>query len=278
MRLSQLSQKSFRAIALAIYLILAIMPLVWMFITSLKSSTEIYTWPLTYWPESPSFDSYRKLFSISNFGRYFLNSLGVTITSSIGAMIISTFGGFALSRYKSYRGKKSILLGLYFTQTIPTFILMVPLFFFFSKWGLVNKLSSLGVVYTSSVIAFCTIMAKSFFDRIPYSLEEAALIDGCSVSSALFYIILPVALPGITAIFCFAFINIWNELFLAVMLLLTDKNMTVPVALNSFISKTGISWDVMSAGIIMALLPTMILFGIGQKYIVAGLTEGSVKG
>ncbi len=87
---------------------------------------------------------------------------------------------------------------------------------------------------------------------------------------ALFKIILPVTLPGIAAIFSFSFVNIWNELFIAVMLLSTDSKMTVPVALNSFISKAGISWDVMSAGIVIALLPTMVVFAFGQKYIVAG--------
>jgi multiple sugar transport system permease protein len=134
------------------------------------------------------------------------------------------------------------------------------------------------LVYVATVIAFSTIMSKSFFDRIPVSLEEAAKIDGCSMFQSLYHVILPVTLPGMAAIFSFAFINIWNELFLAVMLLMSDQKMTVPVALNSFISKAGISWDVMSAGIVIALLPTMIVFGIGQKYIVAGLTEGSVKG
>jgi multiple sugar transport system permease protein len=155
---------------------------------------------------------------------------------------------------------------------------MVPLFTTLSKMGLVNNLGILGVVYIATVVAFSTIMAKSFFDRIPASLEEAAMIDGCSTFQSLIHVILPVTLPGMAALFSFAFINIWNELFLAVMLLLSDEKMTVPVALNSFISKAGISWDVMSAGIIIALLPTMIVFGIGQRYIVAGLTEGSVKG
>ncbi|NCC90817.1 MAG: carbohydrate ABC transporter permease, partial [Spirochaetia bacterium] len=103
-------------------------------------------------------------------------------------------------------------------------------------------------------------------------------IDGCSMFQSLFHVVLPITRPGMAAIFCFAFINIWNELFLAVMLLMSNDKMTVPVALNSFISKAGISWDVMSAGIVIALLPTMIVFGFGQKYIVAGLTEGSVKG
>jgi len=273
-----LPERILRGLALLLFLLMAIGPLYWIFVTSLKGPKEIYTWPLKYWPSSPTLDSYRKLFSFSHFGRYFLNSLTVSLCASFAAMAVSVSSGFALSRFKSRRAKGNLLLALYFTQTIPTFILMVPLFTTLSKMGLVNRLSVLGVVYVSTVVAFSTIMSKSFFDRIPASLEEAAMIDGCSTFQSLFRVILPVTLPGMAALFSFAFINIWNELFLAVMLLLSDDKMTVPVALNSFISKAGISWDVMSAGIIMALLPTMVVFGIGQKYIVAGLTEGSVKG
>ena len=142
---------------------------------------------------------------------------------------------------------------------------------------LTDSLGALIAVYGMTV-AFGTIMSKSFFDRIPVSLEEAALIDGCNTLQALFHVILPVSLPAVVAILSFEFVGFWNELFLAVMLLSTDTNMTVPVALNSFISKSGIEWDVLSAGLVVALLPTMILFAIGQKFIIAGLTEGSVKG
>lgn len=271
-------ERALRAMALLLFLLLAIGPLYWIFVTSIKGPKEIYTWPIRYWPEDPTLDSYRKLFSFSSFGRYFVNSLSISLCASFAAMLVSVSSGFALSRYRSKRVKGKMLLALYFTQTIPTFILMVPLFTTLSKLGLINSLPVLGVVYVATVVAFSTIMAKSFFDRIPASLEEAAMIDGCSTMQSLFHVILPVTLPGMAALFSFAFINIWNELFLAVMLLLSDDKMTVPVALNSFISKAGISWDVMSAGIIIALLPTMVVFGIGQKYIVAGLTEGSVKG
>jgi multiple sugar transport system permease protein len=120
-------------------------------------------------------------------------------------------------------------------------------------------------------------MAKSFFDRIPASLEEAAEIDGCSMLQSLLRVIMPLLAPGMVAIFSFAFVNIWNELFVAVLFMSSPDKLTVPVALNSFISKAGISWDVLSAGIVMALLPTMLVFAIGQRYIVAGLTEGGVK-
>ncbi len=266
-----------RAILLIIYLLLAIVPLYWIFVTSIKGSKHIYDFPLVYFPKQWNFEGYRKLFSFSNFGLYFRNSLLVAIISSFAAMMISVLSGFALSRYKDKKMKKSLELLLYFSQTIPPFIIMVPIFTIFSKLKLTNSLVSLSFVYVATVVAFSTIMSKSFFDKVPASIEEACMIDGCTQIQALQKVILPITLPGMAAIFCFAFINIWNELFLAVMLLMTNTKMTVPVALNSFISKAGISWDVMSAGIIIALLPTMIVFGFGQKYIVAGLTEGSVK-
>lgn len=266
-----------RVFLLALFLIAAVLPLYWIFVTSIKGPKEIYAFPISYFPSHPSFDSYRKLFSISDFGTYFKNSILVTLFSSVVAMVVSVLSGYALSKYRQKRSKRVIELLLYFSQTIPTFIIMVPLYTTFSKLHLTDKLWALGLVYVATVVAFSTIMSKSFFDKIPVSLEEAAMIDGCSVWQALVKVILPVTLPGLAAIFCFAFINIWNELFLAVMLLMSNENYTVPVALNSFISKAGISWDVMSAGIIIALLPTMVVFGIGQKYIVQGLTEGSVK-
>ncbi len=267
-----------RVLLLAIYLIAAILPLYWIFITSVKSPQEIYAFPLKYWPEKISFASYEKLFSISTFGLYFRNSLVISLLSSLGAMVVAVMSGFALSRYSHSRSKGIIELVMYFSQTIPSFIIMVPIFSIFSKIHAVNNRAMLGIVYIATVVAFCTIMGKSFFDRIPASLEEAAKIDGCNLFQSITKVVLPITLPGMAAIFCFAFINIWNELFLAVMLLNSSSKMTVPVALNSFISKAGISWDVMSAGIVVALLPTMVVFGIGQKYIVAGLTEGSVKG
>ncbi len=277
-RKKKMAYKVFRVVMLALYLFAAIIPLYWIFITSIKSGDEIYTVPLTLIPSKPSLASYEKLFSFSNFGVYFKNSLIISLFASFGAMVIAIMSGFALSRFTRQRIKGVIELVMYFTQTIPTFIIMVPLFRIFSAVHAVDNRGALGVVYIATVVAFCTIMSKSFFDRIPKSLEEAAEIDGCNLFQSITKVVLPMTLPGMAAIFCFAFINVWNELFLAVMLINSSSKMTVPVALNSFISKAGISWDVMSAGIVVALLPTIIVFGIGQKYIVAGLTDGGVKG
>ncbi|GHV32486.1 ABC transporter permease [Spirochaetia bacterium] len=269
---------SARVIALALFLLFAIVPLAWIVITSLKPPEEIYTFPLRYLPSKVSFAGYAKLLRFAKFGNYFLNSLAISLLAAGGGLIISVLAGFTLSRLRTNPKIKSTLLLLYFTQMVPSFLLMVPLFFTLSKLHLTNSRVVLAVVYSATTIAFGAIMAKSFFDRIPASLEEAALIDGCTPLAALFRVILPVSLPGLVAIFSFAFVNVWNELFLAVMLISSDSKLTVPVALNSFISKAGVSWDVMSAGIVLALLPTMVIFAFGQKYIVAGLTDGGVKG
>jgi multiple sugar transport system permease protein len=267
-----------RVLALTAFVIAAIFPLYWIIATSLKGPKEIYTFPLLYWPTAPSLGGYQKLFGFAHFWLYFRNSLVVTLAASIGGLVVCILSGFALSRVHSPTRRRASLLFLYFTQMIPGFILMTPLYLTLAKLRLTNSLGALVWVYGASTIAFGTIMARSFFDRIPVSLEEAAMIDGCGPLGALFKVILPVSLPGVFAIFSFAFVNIWNELFLAVVLLSSEGKMTVPVALNSFISKAGVSWDVMSAGIVVALVPTIVIFGFGQKYIVAGLTEGGVKG
>ncbi len=277
-KIKRVTGRIVRVLILAAFLLVAVLPLFWIFITSLKSAKELYALPLIYWPEEPTLAAYRKLFTYSNFGKYFLNSLKVTLIASVGALCVSIMSGFALSRLRSKRLKGKLEIIMYFTQTVPSFMLMVPLFMLFSKLKLVDNHLSLSVIYIATVVAFCTIMSRSFFDRIPVSLEEAAKIDGCNLFQSIVHIVLPTTLPGIAAIFCFAFINIWNELFISVMIINKSSLYTVPVALNSFISKAGVSWDLMSAGIVVALLPTMIVFGIGQKYIVAGLTEGGVKG
>ena len=267
-----------RFVALALFLAFAILPLYWIIITSLKPTTEIYTFPLRYFPSKITLTGYQRLFTFANFGHYFINSLWISLLAAAGGLAVSVLAGFALSRLRIRRKIQGLLLALYFTQMVPSFILMAPLFFTLSSLRLTNNRLVLAIVYAATTIAFGAIMAKSFFDHIPASIEEAALIDGCDPLNALFRVILPISLPGLVAIFSFAFVNVWNELFLAVMLMSSDRKMTVPVALNSFISKAGVSWDILSAGIVVALIPTMAIFAIGQKYIVAGLTEGGVKG
>lgn len=265
-----------RHLILLFFLLFALIPLYWIFITSIKSPEELYELPLRYFPRSPSLANYSELFSFAEFASYFINSLLVTLSAAIAALIISILAGYAISR--NPLKKASLMLLLYVTQMIPPFILMIPLYSTLTRLKMTDNLFILSIVYVATVVAFSTIMAKSFFDRVPRSLDDAASIDGCDGLQLLWRVMVPVMRPGLAAIFCFSFVNIWNELFLAAILISTGSKLTVPVALNSFISKAGISWGLLSAGIVVALLPTMFVFAFGQRYIIAGLTQGAVKG
>ncbi len=267
----------FKILALALFLLVAIFPLYWIVMTSIKDATETYSFPVSYWPKQPTIQNYIYLFKSMNFGRYLLNSLMASLSAASVALLIASLSGYVMAR-KSFQGKGLALFVLFFTQMIPGFMLMGSLYILIAPLRLVNSLGVIIMLYTNMMIPFAAIMMKGFFERIPPSLEDAALIDGCNQLQALFRIILPVTLPGLAATFSFAFVNCWNELFLAMMFLDREMKKTLPVGLNSFIAKADINWGAMSAGAVVALLPTILIFAFAQKYIVQGLTQGAVKG
>ena len=240
-------------------------PTILILVTSLKDVKNVFIFPVRYLPESICIDSYINLFKYTNFLIYFKNSLIVSLVAASGALIITIFSGYGLSRYH-FKSKQLIITLLFFTQTVPSFLVLIPLYDMFSKVGMLDKLPTLMLLYMNLMIPFSVIMSKSFFDRIPFSIEEAAQVDGCTKLQSIFKIVFPLTLPGIAAIFSYTFINTWNELFLAVMFINSDNKMTIP-ALNSFNSKIGVGWDIMSAGIIVSLLPTIIIFAFALSAI-----------
>ncbi len=266
-----------KIIALGLFLAIAIFPLYWIFVTSIKDATETYSFPVSYWPQHPTIQNYVYLFKSMNFGRYLANSALASLSAACVALLIASLSGYVMAR-KYFNGKGVVLFLLFFTQMIPGFMLMGSLYIILAPLRLVNSLGVLIVLYTNMMIPFASIMMKGFFERIPPSLEDAAMIDGCNQLQALFRIVLPVTLPGLAATFSFAFVNCWNELFLAIMFLDREMKKTLPVGLNSFIAKADIDWGAMSAGAVIALLPTVLIFAVAQKYIVEGLTQGAVKG
>ncbi|AEX85219.1 ABC-type sugar transport system, permease component [Marinitoga piezophila KA3] len=268
--------KILRFILLLLFAIFALFPLYWIILTSFKPVSELYTFPIKYWTNNPSLYGYKKLFQFVNFKQYFSNSIIVALAASSISTVFAMLSGYILSR-KEFKFRNAITLFLFFSQMIPTYLIMVPQYVMFSNLHLINKLISITIVYSGFGAAFSTIMAKGFFDRIPKSLEEAALIDGCNEIEALFKITIPLMLPGLSAILSFSFVNNWNELFTAVMFLNTSDKYTVPVGLYSIVSKAGVQWNVLAAGIVIALLPTIIVFAVAQKYIIAGLTQGGLK-
>lgn len=266
-----------RVITLTLFLIGALFPFYWMLVTSLKDRQEIYSGKLTLWPQNLTFSNYIDTFQNSSFPLYFMNSFIVSMSSSILVLFVSILGGYSMARY-AFRGKKLFLISFLATQMIPVMVILVPLFITFSQLHLLNKLPSLIITYTAMNIPFCLLTMSSFFQRIPVSLEEAALIDGCNKFQTMTKIILPIMRPGIVATLVFAFTGAWNDLFFGVMFTNSESTKTVPVGLSSFVQKFDINWGQMSAAGILSLIPVVIMFAFAQKYIVSGLTEGAVKG
>jgi multiple sugar transport system permease protein len=265
-----------RAIGLGIFLVVALFPLIWIFLTSIKPATEVYTFPVRYLPSRATFEAYRYLFSFARFNVYFKNSFVVATVSAGFSTFFSLMAGYVLTRER-FRFRTFLILVLFFVQMLPTYLIMIPQFTMFSRLKLTNTLTSVIIIYTGFGSAFGTVMARAFLKNLSRTIEEAALIDGCNRLQVLFKVVIPLLLPGVGSIFSFCFVNSWNEVFTAVLFLHTDSKMTVPVALYSFVSKAGIQWNVMAAGIVVALLPTIVVFSLAQKYIVEGLTQGAIK-
>lgn len=266
-----------KVVGLTGWLLLTVFPLYWILVTSLKGPGDIAAYPVQYVPTRPTLDNYINLFERSSFGQNMLNSLIVSFCAAAIATLIAMLSAYVLSRF-SFRSRGAVMLAFLVTQMIPAFIALGPLYQFMVQLGQVDQLSGLVLVYVAVCIPFSAIMLKGFFDNVPDSLEEAAMVDGCTRMTALWRVIVPVMTPGIIATFIFNFVNSWNELFLSVTLINTSERRTIPTALNGFITSFNIEWGPLSAAAVLTVIPTMVLFAFASRWIVSGLTAGATKG
>lgn len=263
--------------AVLAYVIFAIFPIYWTVKISVTPTSLLYSEGIKLWPSTMTLGNYEKVLSASDFPRYFLNSLIVSISTSLIVTAIASLAGYALSRFH-FRGKAMVSLLLLITQTFPLVMVIPPIFRIMGSLGLTDNLYGLIVIYTAFNIAFATFLMQSFFDGIPKELEEAAMIDGCSRSTALRRIILPLTLPGMGATVSFVFTAAWSELLFALMLINSESQKTFSVGLLTFIGKFAVDWGQMMAASVLALIPVCIFFAFLQRYLVTGLTTGAVKG
>lgn len=267
-----------RFVILAFFFLLVVLPIYWMVITSFKTNPEIINAQhITYYPHTVTMENYESLFSMLDYGVYLKNSVIITLATAVVVVILSIFGGYGLARF-TFKGKGSVLIFFLLTQMIPSILVIIPLYVAFAKMGLINTHFALFIFYTVTNLPFCVITMRSFFERIPYVLEEAAYVDGCSKMETLRKIVLPVMFPGIVAVFVFAFIGAWNELIAGTIFINTPDMWTIPVGLKSLVGKYSVQWGALMAGGVLALLPSGIMFVFVQKYVVEGLTAGAVKG
>ncbi len=259
------------------FIVFILFPFYWSLCTSFKREDSILRLPMHYLPTPFTLDNYTKMWSDVGFARYFMNSLTVSLLTTVLILIISLLGGYALARF-NFKGKPTVLLIFLLTQMLPGVMLIIPLFEIFKAMGLINNLNSLTLTYTTTHIAFCTIMMSGFFSNIPKQLEEAGQIDGCSLVGAIFRIVVPAIMPGIVATAAFAFVGAWNDFIYALAFMSDNNQFTLPLGLNMMNGEFTVNYGRLAAGNIIALIPVMILFAYIQKYLVTGLSAGAVKG
>lgn len=267
----------FLGVPLAIFLVITLAPFYWILITALKTSTEVFAKPLTYWPRNITFDNFINLFKTLHFERYFLNSFMVSASVTTLVSLMALVGGYAMSRYK-FRGKAFVYVLLLCTQMFPAVVLMIPLFQTMNTLKLINDLKSLIIVCTCTNLPYCMFMMMGYYNAIPRTLEEAAQVDGCNLLQAVFKILLPAMKPSIVATGAYAFINSWNVYVYATAFITRKEKYTVPLALSIFQGEANTNYGGIAAACVVALIPALILFSLIQKNLAGGSTSGAVKG
>ena len=263
--------------AVGIWLLIALGPYVWMFLTSVKPTLELYEFPVRYLPSAVGFEAYEQLFNATPFLRFFRNSAIVAVSTVAFTTITATLAAYALSRFR-IPGKSIILVVLLVTQLMPAVLLVIPLFISLRSFGLLNSPLGLTLVHSAFALPFTTYLITGFLDGIPKELDEAAKIDGCSDLGAFRWVVLPLLAPSLAAASTYVFIYSWNEFIYALTFMTRESARTLPVGLHGFIGEFLIRWDLLTAGGVIATLPTVLFFLLVQRRLIAGLTAGAVKG
>ena len=255
----------------------AVVPLLWMVLTSVKTNREI-TQDTSLIPQSLTTANYISLFSGREFGAYLTNSIIVTFVSVAVALILGTQAAYVLARFRLRGGmQRYIGFSLLMVRLLPPIVIIIPIFLVAQGVGLLNTRLSLIVVYAAFNVTIVVWMMESFFREIPVDLEEAAMVDGDTRFTAFRRIVLPLAAPGLVATGIFAAITTYNEFLFALVLTSTPAAETMPIGAATLIGRINVDWGAMSAAGVVGALPIVIFSIFVQKHLVRGLTMGAVK-
>ncbi len=257
-----------------------LLPYYWMITMSIKPVEEVMLSPPTLVPSKISFDNYVKVWSMLPLLQYIKNSLLVAGVTTVLCIICASLCGYSLSRWRHRRLQKGVSTMILLAQLIPGALPMIALYFIIYNAGLTNTYTGLILAYTVWGFPFSTLMMRSYFSTaVPISLEESATIDGCSRIGTFFRIALPVSVPGLMATAIYSFILAWNEFMWASIILSDGDKKPVSIGVYSFVGQYGTNTNVamtVTTGVLITI-PSVILFGFLQKYLVSGLTAGAVK-
>ena len=244
---------------------------------SLRTDDAFQSRSLALWTSESSFRSYVTLFLKTDFLTWMKNSFLVSFVVTLTGVVLSSTSGYALSRF-NFMGRRAVLSSLLMTQMFPATMLLLPFFILLAKLKLINSYLGLIIIYSSTALPFCIWQMKGYYDTIPDALEEAARIDGCSRFSAFTKVILPVSAPALVITALFSFMASWSEYVVAAIVLQDPGLYTLPLGLKSFQASLSTQWGLYAAGAVVVSIPVMILFISLSRFLVSGLTVGSVKG
>lgn len=273
-----------RAVWYAVAIVLAtffLFPIYWAVMSSFKLPAEAVSGDVTYWPTQWSLKSYLALGERGGAGILTAvgNSLIVTTVTLLVTAVVATLAGYAFSRLR-FRGAPVVFVLILVVLMVPFQSILIPLYVQLSTVGLANSLLGLGLVYATFQLPFSVFVLRNSFDQLPRELDEAATVDGAGTLRTLVSVLLPNVWPGIVTVILFAFLFAWNEFLAALVLLGDPAQFTVPIMLNLIVANQygTVVWGQLQAGVVIAMVPCMLVFLLLQRYYVAGVAAGSVKG
>jgi len=250
-----------------------LIPLYWIANVSLSTQSALYKTPLDYYPKPPTLDNFRAVFAVNQFPRNVLNSFVVASLTTLLTLVLGSPAAYALSRLRVRR--RNILLALFLGIAIfPAIGMVGPLYVGMAKLRLINTYAALVLPYTLLTLPLAVWILTHFFSTLPASLEDAALVDGCTPAQAFVRIILPLSAPGVFTAAILIFIWAWNEFLFALIMTSTPESRTVPVALALFAGLHELPWATIAAATVISVVPVLLLVALFQRRIVEGLTSG----
>ncbi len=269
-------------LSIVLILIWSLAPVYWALRTSLLPAGELTSTPIKYFPFSLSGENYSQLLGFSaqqNIWAQFKDALVNSLISALGAtiivIIISIFAGYAFGRL-DFKGKNIIFGMVLVTMALPAYAVMIPLYKILISMHLIDTQVGITLIYTSAFAPLAIWLMRSFFMAIPKELEEAALVDGASRLRSL-WTILPMALPGLIAVAILTFLNSWSQ-FVIPLVFAPEQSKPLPVLITEFVGKNAVNYGLMTAAGVLTIIPPILIVLFLNKYLISGLTAGSVKG